>query len=445
MNTDDMMNGMRRNTTILTILFCCLTSWCLAEEGRFHRVPAIDGDNIHSLLKRYQLQDHKCNFQQFYKLNKLKSNARLIKEKKYYIPVQIYTYNGKSIRSTLGIKTWEQALRIKRYNELMLEKNLRRSTLVKSNILWVPYHEMNCLKGAAPIVVPKENEQALTDNNKSKSKEASGDESERQKREDQLVKIDDKILTKAKMVSGYRKFAIFGKEHALIPLKDNKLRGKIYYVVSGHGGPDVGAVGQDGSHQLCEDEYAYDVSLRLARNLLEHGALVYMITRDPDDGLRSGKYLECDYDEYCWGNYKIPRSQKSRLYQRSDAINKLFEYHKKQGIKDQNQITVVIHIDSRSVSETTDVFFYYYPGSKRGRKITRNMHKTIGQKYRKYRNNGSYKGTVTARDLHMLREPKTTSVFIELGNIRNKYDQQRFILENNRQALSNWMYEGLIR
>ena len=42
-----------------------------------------------------------------------------------------------------------------------------------------------------------------------------------------------------------------------------------------------------------------------------------MITRDPDDGLRSGEYLDCDTDEYCWGDYKIPRSQKARLFQRS--------------------------------------------------------------------------------------------------------------------------------
>lgn len=440
MTTPMMMNGMIKRIA-LALFLCSLSFSVIAEEGRFHRVAASDGDNIYTLLKRYQLHKQQCNFDKFYELNKLQKKSRLQRGSKYYIPVLIYTYNGKSIRTTLGIKTWEQALRIKRYNERMLENELRRSTLVKSNILWVPYHELDCKGGVKEKEKPKEDAPALADTKK-KSKDS---DKARQEREDKLIKVDDKILSKAKTVSGYRKFAIFGKDHALIPLKDNKLRGKIYYIVSGHGGPDVGAVGKDGSHQLCEDEYAYDVSLRLARNLLEHGALVYMIIRDPDDGLRSGKYLKCDYDEYCWGNYKIPRSQKSRLYQRSDAINKLFEYHKKQGIKDQNQVTVVIHIDSRSVRETTDVFFYYYPGSRSGRKITKNMHKTLAQKYKSYRRNGSYKGTVTSRDLHMLREPKTTSVFIELGNIRNKYDQQRFILENNRQALSNWMYEGLVR
>ena len=42
----------------------------------------------------------------------------------------------------------------------------------------------------------------------------------------------------------------------------------------------------------------------------------------------------------------------------------------------------------------------------------------------------------------MLRETKGKSVYIELGNIRNHDDQQRF-LKDNRQALANWMYEAL--
>jgi len=256
-------------------------------------------------------------------------------------------------------------------------------------------------------------------------------------------KISESILTESKKLSGYRKFPIFGKKNAFIPLKDNKLRGKVFYIVSGHGGPDSGAVGKKGSYQLCEDEYAYDVSLRVVRNLLEHGALAYMIVRDPNDGLRSGEYLLCDYDEYCWGNYKIPRSQKRRLYQRSEAINKLYERHKQQGIQDQTLIT--IHIDSNNKSQQTDVFFYYFPGSKAGRSLARQMHSTLGSKYKKYRKSGKYHGSVTSRDLHMLREPKPTSVFIELGNIRNTYDQKRLVLENNRQALANWLSEGLIR
>jgi N-acetylmuramoyl-L-alanine amidase len=37
------------------------------------------------------------------------------------------------------------------------------------------------------------------------------------------------------------------------------------------------------------------------------------------------------------------------------------------------------------------------------------------------------------------------AVFIELGNIRNPQDQKRFILEDNRQAVANWLTEGLMK
>lgn len=425
---------MPKSLLLFLILFFSLST-IEANDDRFHRVPAQYGDNINKLLARYDLENHDCNFTKFYSLNKLKKNSRLVENKKYYIPILIKKYNGKSIRTSLDLEGWEQPFRIKRFNEKMKDEGLRSSTIPRSRIIWVPYHELNCTGGKKPsksekTIAKKEN----------KPKKKAEKEEDRKKAND---KVESKVLTSQSKISGYRKFPIFGKKNAYIPLVDDKLRGKVFYVVSGHGGPDVGAVGKWKNKQLCEDEYAYDVSLRLARQLLQHGALVYMITRDPDDGLRSDKYLPCDKDEYCWGNYKIPRSQKSRLYQRSDAINELYERHRKQGLTEQT--TIVIHIDSRNTKESTDVFFYYFPGSSKGKKTAQKIHSTLRDKYKKYRKGGRYDGTVTARDLHMLREPKTNSVFIELGNIRNKYDQQRFILEANREALAKWLFEGLIK
>ncbi|MEM1320441.1 MAG: N-acetylmuramoyl-L-alanine amidase [Bacteroidota bacterium] len=423
---------------LLLILYFFATHSLLADDARFHRVPAKDGDNITRLLKRYELHSHDCNFKKFYALNDLTRDSELVKGRKYYIPVKIHTYNGVSIRTTLNIKGWEQALRIKRYNERMKKNKLRRSTIAKSNILWVPYHELNCeddVNKEEPLSALKPKKDAATEKAELEARKRAQEE------------VSEKVLTAEKANRGVGKYGIFGKEHAAVSIKDHKLKGKVYYIVSGHGGPDPGAVGRASNNPkqlLCEDEYAYDVSLRLARVLIEHGALVYMITRDPNDGIRSGKYLKGDKDEYCWPKYKIPRSQKRRLYQRSDAVNELYERHRRDGGY-KEMLTIIIHIDSRSTSENTDVFFYHFPGSKKGRDVARKLHKTFKEKYRQYRKGGRYTGTVTARDLHMLREPKTTSVFIELGNIKNRHDQQRFLKESNREALAKWMYEGLIR
>jgi N-acetylmuramoyl-L-alanine amidase len=36
------------------------------------------------------------------------------------------------------------------------------------------------------------------------------------------------------------------------------------------------------------------------------------------------------------------------------------------------------------------------------------------------------------------------AIYIELGNINHLRDQQRFIYTDNRQAVANWLGEGLI-
>ena len=58
----------------------------------------------------------------------------------------------------------------------------------------------------------------------------------------------------------------------LIKLLLTNLAGLVFYLVSGHGGPDPGAIGIYQGRQLHEDEYAYDIILRLARELLTRGA-----------------------------------------------------------------------------------------------------------------------------------------------------------------------------
>jgi N-acetylmuramoyl-L-alanine amidase len=45
----------------------------------------------------------------------------------------------------------------------------------------------------------------------------------------------------------------------------------------------------------------------------------------------------------------------------------------------------------------------------------------------------------------MLRSTYPPAVFIELGNLKNPNDQKRILLESNRQALAQWIFEGLTR
>lgn len=232
---------------------------------------------------------------------------------------------------------------------------------------------------------------------------------------------------------------IYGKTYREIIQKNKELSGAIYYLESGHGGPDPGAMGSLDGHLLAEDEYAYDVTLRLARNLTERGASVYMIIRDANDGIRDELFLRPDKDEVCFPNSPIPLSQLARLKQCTNAVNQL---HKKN--KGKLQRLVVIHVDSRSINENIDVFFYHDKGSVTGKKLANTLKQTFEQKYAMHQPNRGYSGSVSFRNLYVIKNSIVPSVFIELGNINHTRDQKRIINPNNRQAVANWLKDGLI-
>ncbi|MEO6037983.1 MAG: N-acetylmuramoyl-L-alanine amidase [Saprospiraceae bacterium] len=382
---------------------------------KYVNVPAQSGDNVPKLLQRYGLYEFDCNISQFFKINGLREDYRLRPGTAYKLPVLLMKYNGKSIRSSVNIKDWQTAKRIEAYNTFALNQGLRADDFRSTKLLWVPWHELHCANGGEATV-------AVVDNAKRSLEE----------------NMEENVAGKGKRI-----FPIFGKAYENTPLLDRKLKGKVFYIVSGHGGPDSGAQGKRGGHTLCEDEYAYDVALRLLRLLISHGATAYMIVRDVNDGIRDEECLHCDQDETVWGDRKIPRPQKERLQQRTDLINNLTERNAKAGITDQTLIE--IHVDSRSHDAKTDVFFYYRPDSQISQQLALRFHKMFTQKYLRTRGQGGYHGTVTSRSLFMLNQTVTPkAVYIELANIRNDWDQQRLVLKNNRQAVANWLSQVLL-
>jgi N-acetylmuramoyl-L-alanine amidase len=416
--------------------FFALLIWLLAGIGSlcaqstadalrlapFLEYTATTGDDVTIILERYKLADVECNVTQFFKLNRLKRNDyRLIRGKTYKLPIQVVQYNGKSIRTTLGIEDFAAAKRIDNYNKWAKKAQLRDDNFIESKNLWVPWNEVNCTEvamasaGTKPTNTPT----AATGVQGFGGEQGTG---------------KDK-----------RTFAIFGSGSAHTPLISNKLRGKVFYLISGHGGPDPGAQGKRSGKTLCEDEYAYDVTLRLLKFLLSHGATAYMIVRDQNDGIRNGIHLPCDQDEVVWGNKAIPRDQKERLAQRTEVINALSEQHRKKGQKDQTVIE--IHVDSRSKATETDVFFYYRSDSEASQALAFKIHEIFIEKYREKRGSSkTYTGTVSTRDLWTLRETTPQkAVYIELANIQNSWDQQRIVLNNNRQAIANWIGQALLR
>ena len=234
-------------------------------------------------------------------------------------------------------------------------------------------------------------------------------------------------------------FPLFGKKHSVFNLESKKLDGAIYYLISGHGGPDPGAITTYNGKTISEDEYAYDVTLRLAKLLLSHGAKVYIIIKDENDGIRDQRILEVDYDEVCYVNKKIPRNQKLRLRQRTRTVNTLYMKH-----KGAYQRLIVTHVDSRSENKNIDVFFYHHEKSKSGKRLATNILESFKEKYAKHQPNRQYAGSISSRGLYLIKNTFPPMIYIELGNIQNEKDQKRILDYNNREALANWIYGGLL-
>lgn len=232
---------------------------------------------------------------------------------------------------------------------------------------------------------------------------------------------------------------LFGKELATYTVASESLRGASFYLVAGHGGPDPGAIGLYQGRPLHEDEYAYDIILRLARELMMRGAKVEIIIQDKKDGIRDGRILPGSKRETCMGR-AIPLNQTERLRQRTAKINELFRKD-----KSRYKRAIFIHVDSRSESKQTDVYFYHAKGSKNGKRLADNLKKTFAAKYRKHQPGRGFTGTVSGRNLYVLRNTSPVAVFLELGNIRNKQDQKRLVIPNNRQALARWIADGMER
>jgi len=394
--------------SIITIGLLFIFGSLSAFETYYYTTKAKRGDGIYSLLRRYDLNDHNCNRQRFLELNKLSIKDKLKTGRSYQLPILIYSYNGKSIRSTIGIDNFDQALRIKAYNEKILSSSLRKTKFEVSKILWVPYHELHCTAESKPVTI---------------------------------AKSTARQIGKTPARADYSSVSLFGEKNKLVEIEDHKLKGKVYYIVSGHGGPDPGAMcHKECSNALCEDEYAYDVCLRLYRELIRHGATVHMVIQDKNDGIRETEYLVCDKDETCMGS-RIYAKQKPRLNQRASAINSLYKKYKKQGVKDQ--IALMVHVDSNTKDKRQDVYFYHHKSSRGSKKLAKSLQSTFKAKYDYHQKNRGYKGFVRARGLYMLNNTLPTAAYVELANIRNPNDQQRIILPSNRELLAQWLFKGI--
>lgn len=233
--------------------------------------------------------------------------------------------------------------------------------------------------------------------------------------------------------------AIFGQKHSNFTAVSDKLKDACFYLMSGHGGPDPGAITRIDGRELHEDEYNYDFTLRLARNLMMHGATVYVVIQDETNGIRDDRFLSNNNTETCLGD-PIPKSQIDRLKQRVDRVNDLYTKDKK---KFKYIRAIEIHIDSRNPKEQIDLFLYY-ADNPQSRLTSFTIRDEMQKQYRKHQPNRGFAGKVSHRNLYILRKLTPPAMMVEVGNFQNLRDRRRILDPNNRQAIANWMTNAFL-
>lgn len=234
---------------------------------------------------------------------------------------------------------------------------------------------------------------------------------------------------------------IFGPAHERVQLKSDRLSGHVYYIVSGHGGPDPGSLARFGGRPLPEDEVAYDVALRLARRLLEEGATPYLIVKDQDDGIRDDSWFRHDEDERYLDGNPISLNQRRRLQDRVWLVNRLYRKHRGSAA---SQRLISIHVDARGGRYEPPIDVHFLVASRSGSRFANVLRSTFRSRYAAVQPGRGYDGKVAFRNLYVLRHSLPVATVVELGNIRNSRDQKRLTRASNRQAVAEWLVQGLL-
>ncbi|UPA13453.1 LysM peptidoglycan-binding domain-containing protein [Borrelia turicatae] len=157
------------------------------------------------------------------------------------------------------------------------------------------------------------------------------------------------------------------------PVKNNSLKNKLIIIDPGHGGLDPGAIvkARDGLKNeifVVEDEYVYDIALRLYVYLKEYGANVELTILSPDHLIRdsvSANNTFVNVKNEVYNDYDLNKTDtvdswingtQEGLRKRLAVVKKFINKYK--NVKEQDVLYISLHSDN-SVGAPRCMGFYY--------------------------------------------------------------------------------------
>lgn len=191
------------------------------------------------------------------------------------------------------------------------------------------------------------------------------------------------------------------------------LSGKTIVIDPGHGGPDGGAVGKDGT---AEKEIALAVSKKLQSYLQQAGALVYL-TREMDADLANEET-------------KGLSKRKSE-----DIRNRLNFIHEK-----KTDFFVTIHLNAIPSSRWRGAQTFYYPKEDESRHLATMIQSEIIDNLE-----NTTRSPLAINTLYLLKNAEVPGALVEIGFLSNEQEREELKQESYQREMAASIYEGMLR
>ncbi|MGR9047874.1 N-acetylmuramoyl-L-alanine amidase CwlD [Halobacillus faecis] len=191
------------------------------------------------------------------------------------------------------------------------------------------------------------------------------------------------------------------------------LSGKVIVLDPGHGGPDAGASGKDGTEEKV-------ITLQMAEYLRDYlqqaGALVYL-TRDDDNDLAS--------DE----------AEKARRRQAEDVRNRVQYIEEKEA-----DLYISLHLNAIPSEKWSGAQTFYYPKNEESKTLAKFIQSEIKENI-----GNTDRGAFGLSSIYILKHAKAPGVLVEAGFLSNPGERELLKDNDYQRKMSASIYQGVLR
>ena len=193
----------------------------------------------------------------------------------------------------------------------------------------------------------------------------------------------------------------------------NPLSGKTIVIDPGHGGPDGGAVGKDGTE---EKDIALEVSKMLKDYLQQTGALVYL-TREEDKDLAS-------------------HDTKGLSRRKSEDIRKRLSFIEEK----QADFFLTIHLNALPQERWDGAQTFYYAKYDESKHLARMIQAEITRNLE-----NTNRVALPINGVYLLKHAKVPGALVEIGFLSNEAERELLKQTNYQQQMAGSIYNGILR